>query len=768
MIYSTKQSSWLVIFSNTFSMTLCDVTFSLSNQLNQLYSISIKSHLLDEVSVIISANDVPLSDPVLFLLDLSWQIIEFPILISEIPSNAILTFTMLNKSISCNVFNDAHLLRNGIHSINFGNKNFPTLLTLESKLRQYERGELSKDALLDTVMLASIQSEIDSLYKLDLFVVIQYPLFKFPVVYNEEFPILDDNQHFNSWYDPQVHLLNIIEEKHRRLIRDTRSGYVDIELKPSLQTRDEINRIIAMSCTSKLSSDERDLIWTFRYYLSKSSKACTRFIASVYWNDVFERAEAIKLLSKWDEISIEDSLELLSEHSDEYIRQFATNRILKCTNREIELYLIQLVQAVKYETIGYSDRFSIRLMTSEMDLEILSTSPLLDCLFNKCINIDLIIPFYWHIRCESELVKHGLLFSLIQQYYFKLLKQEYKDVIRRQSDLVKYLNTLSGSLKLSKEPRLRKIEWLQEALADPKNGLNVFPPMTWLLQPSLTVIGILPTKTNLFKSALQPLLLTFTCDDGLYTCIFKTGDDMRQDQLCLQLIELMDQFMLKDNLDLKIKTYKVISVGEKVGFAEFIDSKPLSVILDEHHGVLFPYLLGENESSISSDVMDTYLRSSAGYCVMTFILGVGDRHLDNVLLTKQGKLFHVDYAYILGLDPKPYPPYMKICKEMVELMGGLQHPNYSKFKQYCFTAYSILRKHSKSIIQLLMLMKEANMPSIQQDPDTSINKLLDKFRLDLNEKEAIEYFDQLITESATALFPQVLETIHRFAQYWRR
>ncbi|GKF24314.1 phosphatidylinositol 3-kinase, root isoform, partial [Tanacetum coccineum] len=47
-------------------------------------------------------------------------------------------------------------------------------------------------------------------------------------------------------------------------------------------------------------------------------------------------------------------------------------------------------------------------------------------------------------------------------------------------------------------------------------------------------------------------------------------------------------------------------------------------------------------------------------------------HLDNLLLRDDGCLFHVDFGYIFGCDPKPLPPPMKLCKDMVEAMGGAE------------------------------------------------------------------------------------------------
>lgn len=45
--------------------------------------------------------------------------------------------------------------------------------------------------------------------------------------------------------------------------------------------------------------------------------------------------------------------------------------------------------------------------------------------------------------------------------------------------------------------------------------------------------------------------------------------------------------------------------------------------------------------------------------------------------------------------------------------------------------------------------------------------LQETLRLDMDDESASELMQQLINDSATALFPQLMETTHRWVQYWR-
>lgn len=90
-------------------------------------------------------------------------------------------------------------------------------------------------------------------------------------------------------------------------------------------------------------------------------------------------------------------------------------------------------------------------------------------------------------------------------------------------------------------------------------------------EPSIKVYGIIPDSSRVMKSAVQPLMLNFHAryfptgwqagdalpDMSTYCAFFKNGDDLRQDQLVLQLFVMMDTLLKDINLDFKFTIYKV-------------------------------------------------------------------------------------------------------------------------------------------------------------------------------------------------------------------
>jgi len=91
--------------------------------------------------------------------------------------------------------------------------------------------------------------------------------------------------------------------------------------------------------------------------------------------------------------------------------------------------------------------------------------------------------------------------------------------------------------------------------------------------------------------------------------------------------------------------------------------------------------------------------------------------------SKSSRADVVDFGYILGRDPKPYPPPVKISKEMVDAMGGTGSAHYARFQSLCYTAFIGLRKNSNLILNLVALMVDAGIQDIQLEPDKAVWKV---------------------------------------------
>ncbi|RKP08211.1 atypical PIKK PI3K protein kinase [Thamnocephalis sphaerospora] len=643
---------------------------------------------------------------------------------------------------------------------------------LEKMVKRHEEGEIPRVDWLDKLAFREIERinrEVTASSS-KMFLYIDLQKFDFPLVYGDEQPVLASSLlplHL-SLLDPELDAVNIVEAKHSRLVRSHRNEPLDRDLKPEATARDQLNAIIHYPPSQQLTSQEKDLLWKFRFYLSRDKRVLTKFLKCVVWTDPIETRQAVELLNDWSPVNIDDALELLGEgFQNKHVRAYAVKRIAEAGDEELLLYLLQLVQALKFEG-----------MTEQSQPQ--RDSKLAEFLIKRGLrNVVLGNHLYWYLLIEHESAQNSKLFAQVITVFMRATKKinpAHYNMFRAQRELLARFASIARDQQLSKDPRPKKIERLRAYISDPKTKLRSFDEILLPLDPRVRINGVLPEKSSIFKSSLQPLRIAFSCAGGSeYQAIYKCGDDLRQDQLVIQMIMLMDKLLRKENLDLKLTPYRVLATGTNAGLVQFVDSVPLATILAENENSLLNYLRKHNSHSESTNtygvhpqVMDTYVKSCAGYCVITYLLGVGDRHLDNLMLTTDGRLFHIDFGFILGRDPKPFPPPMKLAREMVDAMGGASSEHYKQFKAYCFIAFSILRKSANLILNLFALMVNAGIPDIQVEPDKAVMKVQEKFRLDLSEEEAIHHFQGLINESVSALFPQVIETIHKWAQYWRK
>ncbi|XP_040567670.1 phosphatidylinositol 3-kinase catalytic subunit type 3 [Lepeophtheirus salmonis] len=596
---------------------------------------------------------------------------------------------------------------------------------------------------------------------------------------------------------------NLVENKHHKLTRSQRTGQSEKDLKPNAEVRDRLNAIIAYPSTRSLTSEEKDLMWRYRFYLAKNKKALSKFVKCVNWRLDSEANSALELINnKWAPMDVDDALELLGpQYKHQGLRQYAVSRMKQAPDEDLRLYLLQLVQALKYESISNlpeeeevfsSFQQQSILMSNDEDTHLASF-----LIERACKNRAIANYFYWYLIIEveneknnyqSQLVKSEPFINQRYQIIFKRFMEtlivgghsEIKQILDRQFVFINKLVSLLKAVACESGNRQKKIERLQALLMGGQNkdfeefsqGLQSIEPLELPLDPNIKIKGMIPERATLFKSSQMPAKLSFITDsDEEYIVIFKLGDDLRQDQLIIQIITLMDRILQQENLDLKLTPYPVLPTSTRHGFVQFVNSYAIADILATD-GSIQNFLRKYNPSEtgpygISAEAMDTYVKSCAGYCVITYLLGVGDRHLDNLLLTREGKLFHIDFGYILGRDPKPYPPPMKLSKEMIEAFGGDSTEHYSEFRKECFSAFLHLRRYANLILNLFSLMVDASVPDIALEPDKTVQKVQDKFRLDLSDEEAVKYMKNIIDESADAALAAVFERIHKYAQLWR-
>ena len=295
------------------------------------------------------------------------------------------------------------------------------------------------------------------------------------------------------------------------------------------------------------------------------------------------------------------------------------------------------------------------------------------------------------------------------------------------------------------------------------------------IKPELKCIGInynnIVVKSSFSKPTIAELLCTKVNKKTNTASSFKImykREDIRIDLIITNIIKIMDYILKKEEkLNLFVSTYNVLPIDIKKGFIEIIDDAKTLYEIQKMGFTIQNWIIENNPDTKINDLRKRFTLSCAAYCVISYLLGIGDRHLDNIMITKDGYLFHIDFSYILGRDAKFMAPEIRITPDMIDAMGGPTSKNYSLFKEICTRAYNCLRRHS-NLFFILLSSLDSIKPEIQKGKynyDYIKKQVISRFIPGENYNQAKLIFNTKVNRKRSSSYSEIIiDFCHKNAQ----
>lgn len=184
---------------------------------------------------------------------------------------------------------------------------------------------------------------------------------------------------------------------------------------------------------------------------------------------------------------------------------------------------------------------------------------------------------------------------------------------------------------------------------------------------------------------------------------------------------------------------------------------------DEARGPITELLANMEAKHQYRQCVSNFARSCAGYCVATYVLGIGDRHPSNIMLQRSGRLFHIDFGHFLGNFKTKFgykrerAPFV-FTHAFAGMLGGPGAPDFIRFERMAAQAFNTLRRNANLLISLFTLMLSSGIPELQTASD--IGWLREKLDLDATEDETAGQFRDLIMLALRTKATQVDQLAH--------
>lgn len=435
-----------------------------------------------------------------------------------------------------------------------------------------------------------------------------------------------------------------------------------------------------------------------------------------------------------------------------------------------------------------------QLLSRLLHVHKVSAQLIMHILLNLAIEYPAHVLWYISVLLNSnfsERVTHGS--QIMERFKQHSLNSE--NLVASSQDLVKALTFVcTKDVKSSSSRAGRSLEkdfsfnmsFAPSGMAVPINAnMEMLSPSSAesvkKYQPFRPVITIAKfgSSYKVFSSLKKPKKLNVVGSDGKIYGIMCKKEDVRQDNQYMQFATTMD-FLLKKDLasrkrDLGIITYCVLSLREDCGLLEMVPEVTTlrSILVTKYDSMKIKYSLKslhERWQSLPDDQKlgffqdltskfppvlyqwfleifpdptawyngrNMFARSYAVMAMVGHILGLGDRHCENILLdVRTGKVLHVDFDCLFEKGKKlPIPEIVpfRLTQNLSDALGitGTE----GTFKKSSEVTLALMRNNEVALVNIIeTIMYDRNM-------DHSIQKALKVLR---NKVRGIDPRDGLV------------------------